>query len=88
MTTVDVTERPEATIIIHNDTVTEVIGVVSFQNISRGNIIWSTNELTDDNLGALVEPFDERVFSSAKTIYLKTTDKHFLSRVHIRSVSL
>jgi len=88
MIEIDITSIPETTVTVSANEVTKVINVLSFQNVSRGILHWSTSELNDTNTGALVLSTDERVFSVPQTLYLLGTDRKSLASVHVRSIAL
>lgn len=50
-------------------TAVQIDGVISFQNISHYEIRWSKAPFSDTNIGRVLLPYEERVLSSADSVY-------------------
>lgn len=83
---IEVTITGEETIELSKTDDTKVNGVFSFQNRSSDVIVWSTEQITGANKGAIVYPSNERVFSGATTVYFKAVGVGV--SVHCRATEL
>jgi len=86
--TIDITNIPEQTISVGAEAV-EVVGVLSFQNISPTTVYWSTQPFGSTNRGAIVSPYTDIIFSTPTTVYFRRSESDICNGViHTRSISL